>query len=335
MVWSKWKGAAVLAGLGSIGLICASLVYSQQTPPRPSPSPSPAPAADPSQIITIQEAGKPPMECVILKTYRTADGQLAHDVRVKATGETMTFFDGNMPDAKAKPGVAPWNKGKPGAPAEYIQEHFVSGPDAVQATKAPPLAAATKAPAVEEFRTIQEMGKPALKCRVMAKWHTSDGSQALQMQALETSEILTIVEVGPAQAAPGSSAKAVATRIYHWGRNTTPPPGVPVPPRESPVALATPATGPSTSSITPNRAQAARSTEIGGSAAAAGHPGQGRQQEDIVACRQRSHILRQAGRGGVAAVAGGPEIADESPIQPACRHGAAASGAGGAGLGRR
>ena len=132
MVWSKWKGAAVLAGLGSIGLICASLVYSQQTPPRPSPSPSPSASAtaDPSQIVTIQEAGKPPMECVILKTYRTADGQLAHDVRVKATGETMTFFDGNMPDAKAKPGVAPWNKGKPGAPAEYIQEHFVSGPDA-------------------------------------------------------------------------------------------------------------------------------------------------------------------------------------------------------------
>ena len=229
MVWSKWKGAAVLAGLGSIGLICAGLVYSQQ--PRSSST------TDPTQIVTIQEAGKPPMECVILKSYRKADGQLAHDVRVLSSGETMTFIDGNMPEAKGKqPGV--WNKGKPGAPTEYIEEHFVSGPDAVPAGagKIQPVAA-TKAP--EEFRTIQEAGKPAQKCRVMARWQTPEGSPACQMQAIETGEILTIVEIGPAS----GGAKSVATRIYHWGKNTTPPAGVPVPPtvRDPVVLAATPA----------------------------------------------------------------------------------------------
>jgi hypothetical protein len=227
MVWSIWKGAAVLAGLGSIGLV-AGLVYSQQ--PRASSS-----APDPTQIVTIQEVGKPAMECVILKSYRTADGQLAHDVRVLSTGERMTFIDGNVPPAKGKqPGV--WNKGT--GPAEYIEERFVNGPNATPAGKSQPLPAA-KGP--EEFRTIQEAGKPAQKCRVMARWKMPDGSPACQMQAIDSGEILTIVETGPVQNAPGA-AKSVATRIYHWGKNTTRPAGVPVPPPvQEPAIAATPA----------------------------------------------------------------------------------------------
>jgi hypothetical protein len=236
MVWSTWKSAAVLAGLGSVSLICASLVCGQQPAARP----------DAAQIVTIQEAGKPPMECIILKSYRRADGQLAHDVRVLSSGETMTFIDGNLPDAKGQPPMG-WTKGKAGAPREYIEEHFVSGPDTVPGGKIQPVAA-TKGP--DEFRTIQEAGKAAQKCRVMARWKTPEGSPACQLQAVDTGEILTILEVGPAQTTQGP-AKAVATKIYHWGKNTTPPSGVPVPPPVQEAIAATPPINPGNSTCAP------------------------------------------------------------------------------------
>src|SRR5262249_49939409 len=47
---------------------------------------------------------------------------------------------------------------------------------------------------------------------------------------------MTIVESGPVTTVPGSRAgtrmQAMATRIFHWGRNQTPPPGTPMPPPE-------------------------------------------------------------------------------------------------------
>ena len=152
MVWSKWKGGAVLAGLGGIGLICASLVYSQQTAPRPS-----TPATDPSLIVTIQEAGKPPMECLILKTYRQADGQMAHDLRILATGETMTVVGDTSMDSKAKTSALPANKSKAGMPTSSVQEQVVSGPQTTPAARIQPVP-------VEEYRTLQESwAKPAME----------------------------------------------------------------------------------------------------------------------------------------------------------------------------
>src|SRR5437868_2124139 len=129
MVWSKWKNLAVFAGLSGAGLVGAGVVYSQHSPPRPSPS---VVAADPSQIVKIEEPGKP--------------------------------------------------------------------------------------------------GQAATKCRVIAHWHTAEGQQAWQMQILDTSQMLTIVEVGQPPSESDAPAKAIATRIFHWGNSLTPPPGAPAAP---------------------------------------------------------------------------------------------------------
>src|SRR5579871_212571 len=86
--------------------------------------------------------------------------------------------------------------------------------------------------------TVQEAGKAGQKCKVLKTWKTHDGKIAYQVQALDTGEMMTIVETGSArdmvgtQGGTGTHAQAVATRIFHWGLERMPPPGTPVPPVE-------------------------------------------------------------------------------------------------------
>jgi hypothetical protein len=224
MVWSKWKGAVLLVSLACTGLAGAGLVYSQQAGSRP-----PAAEADPN-LIKVQEMGKPARDCLILKTYRLPNGQLARDVKALDTGEIMTVIDGGTPPAAmSNQGILPgtWVKR-----VQHADELPVSGPAPVATSPSNTIvpASAGSAAAVEDYLTIQEVGKPQVKCRVLARWRTAEGYPAYQLQALDTGEFMTIVEDGPALPIAGSSAKAIGTRIFHWGRHTTPPPGVPVPP---------------------------------------------------------------------------------------------------------
>jgi hypothetical protein len=246
MVWSKWKGAALLVSLACAGLACAGLVYSQQAGSRPSTA-----GSDPSKIVFIEEPGKPKVECLILKEYRLPNGQLALDVSVLGTGETMTVIDGNAPP-ETQPGLLPWNKDKqqPGMPLEYIEENLVSGPPAPAAYPASQIQTVsgnvplTPVASTDEIRSIQEPGKPAQKCRVVSQWRDANGNLNCQCQSLDTGEMITIVETGPGQPGPGTAsagpARAMVSRIFHWGRNTTPPPGVPVPPPEGTVVWSAP-----------------------------------------------------------------------------------------------
>jgi len=84
--------------------------------------------------------------------------------------------------------------------------------------------------------TVQEQGKLAQKCKILKTWKTPEGSTAYQVRALDTGEIMTIVESGPvtklSEFGPGSRIQAMATRIFHWGRGQTPPPGTPIAPSE-------------------------------------------------------------------------------------------------------
>lgn len=101
-----------------------------------------------------------------------------------------------------------------------------------------PKPAAKPAPvdSTERVITVQEPGKAAQKCKITKTWKTPEGTTAYLCQALDTGEIMTIVESGPGTPAPGSSnsnTQARASRIFHWGRNRTPPEGTPMPPTEA------------------------------------------------------------------------------------------------------
>jgi hypothetical protein len=100
----------------------------------------------------------------------------------------------------------------------------------------------------ERIISVKEQSKPAQKCRVLKCWTEKDGSRVCQVQALDTGEMMTIMESGPLQpAAPassGNSIKALSTRIFHWGRNSEPPTDVPAAPRDAVVVgQPQPATG--------------------------------------------------------------------------------------------
>lgn len=95
----------------------------------------------------------------------------------------------------------------------------------------PRLAAAENA---DRIVTVADHGKPGQKCRVLRSWRTQDGDQAYEVQSLETAEFMTVVESGPPTTLPGprpgTRVQVRSTKIYHWGRHDSPPPGAPVPP---------------------------------------------------------------------------------------------------------
>src|SRR5262245_59710874 len=100
-----------------------------------------------------------------------------------------------------------------------------------QATGAPPTPAAGSG---ERIITVQEADGPAQKCRVVKSWTTSDGSPAMQVQAVDTGEMITVVGEGPAvPSGTGSRVRTMTTRIFHLGPSKTAPPGAPVPPPAS------------------------------------------------------------------------------------------------------
>lgn len=93
--------------------------------------------------------------------------------------------------------------------------------------------------------TVQEQGRPDQKCKLVEAFRTPEGHKAYQVQVVATGEYLTIVEMSAAGQTPGS--KAVTTRIYHWGKSATPPPGTPLSPSAQLVRVSAPA--PTTPSI--------------------------------------------------------------------------------------
>ncbi len=83
----------------------------------------------------------------------------------------------------------------------------------------------------ERIMTVHENGKE-LRCRLVQSWKTSTGAQAHQLQVIETGELMTIVEDGSPTTVPGSQARALPMRIFHWGqRERMSPAGAPLPPQ--------------------------------------------------------------------------------------------------------
>src|SRR5207245_5840346 len=83
----------------------------------------------------------------------------------------------------------------------------------------------------EKVITVQEPDHVPQKCKVVKVWLLPSGLHAYQVQALDSSEMITIVEEGPHTTVnlkdQGKKVQAVATRIYHWGKSATPPAGTP------------------------------------------------------------------------------------------------------------
>jgi len=89
MVRSYWKGTLVVA------LAWPGLVWGQQPPaaaPAAAPAVAPVPASS-DEFMTVQEAGKPPQKCRILKSYQLPDGHTAREVQDVVSGEIMTIVD--------------------------------------------------------------------------------------------------------------------------------------------------------------------------------------------------------------------------------------------------
>lgn len=237
MVRSNWKGALVLT------LAWASAAHGQHTVPT-----SPAPEQSPGRIISIGETGE---QYRVLESTALPKGGVAHKIQSLTTGKVDTIFEGDggpLPGGGA-PMPMPQMSGR------VVQTGVKQGappPPAVQGDRIEPMpASAQLAPVPEmgsgsssdgaEYRIIQEAGRLPMKCKVLKRWVLTDGQIACQMQAVETGEILTIVETGPAQpvadAPPGAHFKEIAARIFHWGRYKTPPAGAPLPPDYSPEVI--------------------------------------------------------------------------------------------------
>jgi hypothetical protein len=74
--------------------------------------------------------------------------------------------------------------------------------------------------------TVNEAGKPAQKCRVVKVSVDEKGRKVLQVEAIDTHEVMTIVTEGApiiGDAPTGGRTKTLRTQIFHWGHDNTPP----------------------------------------------------------------------------------------------------------------
>src|SRR5262249_9391407 len=100
----------------------------------------------------------------------------------------------------------------------------------------------------ETYLEITEPGRPPQRCRVLYCWTMEDGKRACQVQAVDTGEIMTIVDPPLPSGAPElvveqHPPQTLARQVFHWGRNKTCPPGFPIPPGQGAVIVQGPATG--------------------------------------------------------------------------------------------
>lgn len=95
----------------------------------------------------------------------------------------------------------------------------------------------------ERILTLYENGKP-IRCRVVGTWQEPDGKTAHQLQALESGELITIVESGAAAPVSAEGRRTIRTRNFHWGvASRTPPRGCPTPPTHIMTACCGPDSG--------------------------------------------------------------------------------------------
>ncbi len=112
-----------------------------------------------------------------------------------------------------------------------------AGSEAIAAPAAPGTPAAT-----ERIITVQDPGCPARQCRVLREWVLAEGSNAMEVQALDNGEKMTIVcgscsqssTVGSPQCCPDdypcARIQGGISRIFKWGRDCCAPAECPRPP---------------------------------------------------------------------------------------------------------
>lgn len=122
-----------------------------------------------------------------------------------------------LPQPAGQPPMLPATTGQPGmlptsaAPAAPL-------PDAVSK---PPVLPVPVSPN-DVIITVDEPGKPSLRCKVLKVWHMPDGMLAREVQALDTGEIMTIADGGVVQhhaPPPAPRSPGLASRLFHWGHD--------------------------------------------------------------------------------------------------------------------
>src|SRR5690242_14722491 len=184
MVRSLW-----VRTLGAL-LVSTGLVWGQQ------PTSAPATPGPAGEIITIQEAGKPAQKCKVLRTWRTADGTLAHEVKPLDGGEVMTIVEGAL-----VPG--------PGGQAEARSTRIYHwGGDGK-----PP--AGTPRPPVQQTQyTAPAEGTPSGPVRYVPV-PVSTPAAGTPVMTTPGSSPVVVTEVQEERPPLGSRVKGMASRLFH------------------------------------------------------------------------------------------------------------------------
>jgi len=248
MIRSNWTKSIIVA-LASTGL-----TWGQQPE---SPTSGPGMPVE-QEIITVKEDGKPPQKCRVIKIIHLANGVEQQQVQDLRTGQVMTITNSSSPIAAPS---MPTVSAPPLAPAGSLPAASPTAPVTHVLPSATPGKGTEPSVETERIMTVRETDHSPQKCRVVKTWRMADGMHAYQVQSIESGETLTVVETGaPASASGDTQVRTMSTRIFHWGKSITPPPGVPVPPGTAVVQAAPPAAPPSPPHTQQNTVSASPST---------------------------------------------------------------------------
>ncbi len=193
--------------------------YPEKVPAAPAAPVASAVPSSSQRTVTVKGPNGVPEQCRVLKEWLESDGSKHCQLQVIATGETMTMVE---------------PRGSALKPSGSSLFHWGSRDTSSQdMTGIPPGAVVTSttivknsAPSMphEQVVTIRELNLPPQKCRVLKTWTEKDGSKASQIQAIDTYEIMTMVQ-------PSSSmvdGKPTVTRVYRWKSIDKAPAGSPI-----------------------------------------------------------------------------------------------------------
>jgi HEAT repeats len=208
MARSLWKKTLVAS------LAWASLALGQQ-PFAPAPPAAATPAGTPERTLTVQEPGKPAQKCAILKTWKTAEGTTAYQVKVLATGEMMTIVESGP--VTTVPGR------QPGSRLQAITTrifHWGQSPSPPAGTPLPPaesvqitpmpVPAPAPAPVIHE-EVVTEVEQPKPATRFLPRIFTRNRDEAVTIETRPYSP-LPASTYGPADGSvPATTITSVST----------------------------------------------------------------------------------------------------------------------------
>lgn len=177
---------------GSVPVVTAPTQHGSPRPATANQTASaPVQAAAGDRIMTVQEPGKPAQQCKVIKTFRTPQGTVAHQVQSLQTGEVMTIEDGA---ATASSGSSSQPKTLTGRLTQWGQSNSSSTPVAKSSEWSVPASSSTTSPSSPTVAQAYPQTQSGMKTTTISSGSAPATTSTTGTQASQTTTTTVVDE---------------------------------------------------------------------------------------------------------------------------------------------